>query len=143
MARHPQTVSNARQIAERYGVPAALLSKVLKVLAQQEIVRSIRGVKGGYLLALPAEEISLASVIEAIEGPVRFVQCAGDQDGEDSICELTAHCPVTRPIQKVHRRLTELLEDITLADLVFDAECATECVAVSVEGQAVETEPLT
>lgn len=140
MARRPGEIVNAREIAERFSVPAALLVKVLKMLANGELIRSNRGVKGGYALALPAQRITLASIISIIEGPAKFVQCATDPEPGESPCELAKSCPVTRPMRKVHERLTELLEQVTLAELAFDGGHTEYPVAVSVEGHAVSLE---
>lgn len=65
-----------RQIAELNAIPESYLSKVFTKLSKAGIVRSIPGVKGGYELARMAEDISFWDVIEAIEGPSYFFQCA-------------------------------------------------------------------
>lgn len=140
MARRHGEIVNAREIAKRFGLPAALLIKVLKMLAQGEFVRSIRGAKGGYTLALPADRITLASIIATIEGPAKFVQCATDPEPGESPCELAKSCPVTRPMRRVHDRLTELLNQVTLAELAFDSDAGDAPVLVSVEGHAVRME---
>ncbi|MFQ5424833.1 MAG: RrF2 family transcriptional regulator [Phycisphaerae bacterium] len=131
MAQSPDRVCNAREIAERFHVPPAVLTNVLKTLTQKELARSVRGAKGGYRLALPAERITLEAIIQAVEGPVRFVQCASDPATGEAPCDLTDVCPVTRPVQKVHARLTAFLNAVTLADIAHDP-CYGD-VSVSVE----------
>ena len=140
MAQRPGVICNAREIAERFHVPLALMIKVLKVLSQGELVRSIRGVKGGYTLAMPAERISLAAIIATIEGPVRFVQCAGSPEPHESACELLEVCPVTRTVRKVHEKLKGFLNQVTLADIAYDRDYGNGRVPVSVEGQEVRRE---
>lgn len=141
MARRDGEVLNARQIAERHHIPSALLVKVLKILAQGELVRSIRGARGGYSLALPAGRITLGSIIATVEGPVRFVQCATEPEAGESPCELMKNCPVSRPMRRVHEKLKALLSEVTLAEIAFDrnfiAPPAGAGVRVSVEGHAV------
>src|SRR5438876_450740 len=89
MAQTPQgTNCTAREIAERYHLPAALLVNVLKDLCHGELLQSTRGAKGGYTLRLPASQITLAAIISAIEGPIHFVQCSGDHAEGDANCEL-------------------------------------------------------
>ncbi len=141
MARRPGQMVNAREIARRFSVPPALLIKVLKVLAHGELIRSMRGVKGGYTLAMPADRITLGAIIETIEGPVRFVECASDSERGEATCEMVGSCPVTRPIRKIHKRLSEFLSNITLADIAYDRDYAEPGVAVSVEGNTVRMEP--
>jgi Rrf2 family protein len=65
-----------RQIAELHGITESYLSKVFARLRKAGVVRSVPGVKGGYELARPAEEVSLWDIIEALEGPSSFFQCA-------------------------------------------------------------------
>lgn len=140
MARRPGQVVNAREIARRFNMPQALLIKVLKVLVQGELIRSMRGVKGGYTLALPADRITLQSIIQTIEGPIRFVQCATDDEHAEGACDLVMSCPVSRPIRKVHDRLKEFLNQVTLADIAYDREYCEKNVEVSVEGNTVRLE---
>jgi Rrf2 family protein len=135
MAQRPEAVHNAREIAERYHMPAALLMNVLKDLCHGELVRSTRGVKGGYSLALPAEQITMIDIIRAADGPVRFVQCAHEEDTGPG-CELLPTCPVSRPVRKVHDKLTDFLNTVTLAQIANDREYGETCVHVSFEGAA-------
>lgn len=65
-----------RQIAELHGITESYLSKVFARLRKAGIVRSIPGVKGGYRLARPAEDISFWDIVEAVEGSSHFFQCA-------------------------------------------------------------------
>lgn len=132
LAQRPAEVCKSRQIAEKYRVPAALLTNVLKALAQKELIRSIRGAKGGYTLAMPAERITLDTIIHAIEGPVRFVQCASDSHKGESECELTDICPVTMPVQKVHAKLKAFLGAVTLADIAHDPSYGEHVVPIGV-----------
>lgn len=142
MAQRPGVICNAREIAERFHVPLALMIKVLKVLSQGELVRSIRGVKGGYTLALPAVRITLASIIETIDGPVKIVQCAGHREPGDAECDLLDVCPVTRTVRKVHEKLKGFLDQVTLADIAFDRDYGNGNVPVSVEGHVVRRESI-
>ena len=65
-----------KQIAELHGINDSYLSKIFAKLRKAGIVRSIPGVKGGYELAKPPEDVSFWDIIEAIEGPSYFFQCA-------------------------------------------------------------------
>jgi len=140
MAQRPGVICNAREIAERFHVPLALLIKVLKELSQGELVRSIRGVKGGYTLTMPAERITLGSIITTIEGPVNFVQCASSPERGESPCELLEVCPVTRTVRKVHEKLKGFLNQVTLADIAYDRDYGDRSVPVSIEGHVVRRE---
>jgi Rrf2 family protein len=133
-------VSTAREIVERYNVPSALLVNVLKALCQHEIVNSTRGTKGGYALAMPADEITLATIIRATEGPVRFVQCSGEAEHGHAPCELVCSCPVMMPVKKIHNRLVDFLNQVTLDQIAFDDEYGDYGVPLRVAGVALKTE---
>jgi Rrf2 family protein len=122
MAQHSTEISTAREIAAQFNMPPALLMNVLKTLNQRGLIRSIRGAKGGYLLAKPADQVSLSAIIAAVEGPVRFVQCASGRDAPENGCGLAPSCPVTKPVNKVHEKLNQFLQQVTLAQIAFDEE---------------------
>src|SRR5262249_21933791 len=83
---------------------------------QRGFVTSHRGVKGGYVLAQPADAIHLAELMEALEETVRVAACNGEHAPGDG-CALTAVCPVRGPIAVVHQRIVEVLRTVTLAQL--------------------------
>lgn len=127
LVMNPQRVANARAIAERYRVPAALLMNVLKTLAQRGIVKSVRGVKGGYVLAADPQQVTLYDVIVAVEGPVKLVQCVEPmQVGSPLSCDLLKTCPVSRPMRRVQERMLEFLGEITLSDIAADTCCCEQ-----------------
>src|SRR5690348_13325742 len=68
---------SAREVALRFGLSRAFVANILKELCQRGFVTSHRGVKGGYVLARPAEEVSLAELIDALEEPMRTAACTG------------------------------------------------------------------
>ena len=112
-------VASAREIADRFGAPTSLLMNVLKQLAGAGHVESIRGAHGGYRLARDAEEISLAEVITAVEGPIRLAECvaSGEKVADGETCRMLDRCPITDPVHRVHRRLSDFLKTVTLAEL--------------------------
>lgn len=122
LARCGQDPASSREIAEHYSVPPALLTKVLKLLAKNGFVRSLRGSKGGYRLAITPSRVSLSALISAIDGPVRLVECALEGTATDrpaSACRVEDKCPVRGAVLRVNRKLLELLEEVTLADVLL------------------------
>lgn len=115
-------IVSAREIAEEHDVPLLLLMNVLKRLGQVGLVRSVRGARGGYLLNVPARELTLATVLEAVEGPVRLVHCAPGPAASRRGCVRSATCSIRRPVQKIHRRLVEFMSNVTVAELAFDED---------------------
>ncbi len=115
---------SAREISDRCHIPLPLLMNVLKLLAQHRIVSSTRGARGGYKLIVPAEQISLACVIRVLEGPLKLMQCVGPQGEEvpvENRCERTGCCSIRSPLLRVHDRLKNFLEEITVASLADSA----------------------
>lgn len=121
LARGGQQVVSARDIAEQHHVPLPLLMNVLKKLNRAGYVNSVRGARGGYVLAVSPDEFSLADLIEAVEGPVHLVRCA-NPDSNGRRCEIRGTCPVRRSVVKVHSQLRKFLEGVSIAEMAFDEE---------------------
>src|SRR6186997_577859 len=88
--RGSQGASSAREIAEQYDIPIELLAKVLQRLVRRGLLESHQGTRGGYQLARAASQISVADVIQAIDGPVTVTACSSD----DQRCEQFSRCNV-------------------------------------------------
>src|SRR3954447_468894 len=101
----------AREIAARFGLSRAFVANILKELCQREFVTSHRGVKGGYVLQRPADDISLAGWLEALEDPWRLAPCSAPHAVGDG-CSHTDGCPMRGPIAVVHGRIHELLRSV-------------------------------
>ena len=114
LMRSPAGVS-ARGLAEAYALSKPFTANILKVLCQEGLVDSKRGAAGGYRLARPASEISLANVVNALYGPFQLMSCANSN--EDVACKIGDVCPVRSPLRVVHHRLLGVLNEVTLADL--------------------------
>ena len=125
---------SAREIAERFTFPTPALMNVLKSLCKADLVKSSRGASGGYTLAAEAQNVSLLDVVEAIEGPLRLARCVESNDAADQACDIECVCPIRDPIQRLHSRLQDFLEQVTLAELIRDND---EKTLVTVGMQAV------
>ncbi|NLE49202.1 MAG: SUF system Fe-S cluster assembly regulator [Sandaracinaceae bacterium] len=103
------------QLALGTGIPAPTVSKVLKTLTREGIVVSQRGKFGGYRLARPADAISIAELIVAIEGPISVTECAESADG--AACALHDDCGVRANWKKINRAVEAALEEISISDM--------------------------
>ena len=102
-----------RDIAERQQISLSYLEHLITPLVAGGIVRSIRGVRGGVLLARPPEEIKLSEVIQLLEGSVAPVECINNP----GICSRSAFC-VTRDVWgELEKAMSRVLESTTLQDL--------------------------
>jgi Rrf2 family protein len=120
LAQRSETAS-AREMAAKYDLPPSMIANVLKALTGAGLLVSTRGAQGGYELARPAGRISLAEIVEALEGPFSLVDCVG---GEVS-CRYSEVCPTHDPIRVVHQRFQDFMATLTLADIVGDARIGT------------------
>ncbi len=112
--------ASAKQIAQAFGLPLALLMNILKELVQAKMLSSTRGAHGGYELAGEPGRITLLEVVTAMEGPVRLAQCADGLPIVGQGCTLSEDCPIQGPIRALHRRLNGFLAEVTLRDLWED-----------------------
>ena len=118
-----EQVQNARELAARAELPLPVVSKILKTLTREGFLLSQRGIKGGYALARRPEEITVASVIDALEGPIALTDCGTELHGA---CERESRCAVRQPWQRINREVRRALEQVRLSDLVQGSEpCAT------------------
>jgi len=107
--------ANAREIADTYGVPLPLLSKILQKLARAGFLRSEHGTNGGYRLARDPRLISALDVIRTIDGPIILTACFTEHGGHE--CHHTEKCIVREPLRKVHEGILRLLDGITISDM--------------------------
>lgn len=119
LAREGGRTVSAREIAACHGVSLPLLMNVMKSMHQCGVLRSVRGSRGGYTLARDAHEISLADLIQSVEGRVRLVRCAGASEAGEP-CDLQHTCPVRRPLLRVHESFEKFLTALTIAGIAFD-----------------------
>ena len=108
LARSPGTLT-AHELAARSRVPLPTVSKLAKELSKAGLVISHRGRNGGYGLARPAALISVAEIVEALEGPIALTECAkpdkGDCDIEDPCVARASWDPVSRAVEAALRNL--------------------------------------
>jgi Rrf2 family protein len=111
----------ARVIADRFGLKKAFTANVLKELCRCKLVRSQRGIHGGYVLARPAAEIQLAELLDLLGEPFYLADCnrttAGACSAGEAFCNLEASCPVRGAIAEVDRRIRDVLRMVSLADV--------------------------
>ncbi len=114
MASHPMAeVHTAKRVAQQSHIPLPMASKILKALAKRGLLVSQRGVKGGYRLAAAAERISLADVIQALEGPIGITECSFNPGG----CEQEGCCPVQSNWQRISLAMRDALGRIPLSEM--------------------------
>ncbi|PJK31677.1 SUF system Fe-S cluster assembly regulator [Minwuia thermotolerans] len=114
MGQSTGRVFAATQIADGTGVPQPTVSKLLKELARGGLLVSIRGAQGGYRLDRTPDEITVAEIVQALEGPIALTACV---DGADDSCHVESFCGMRGNWNKVNNAIRTALESVTLADM--------------------------
>ncbi len=104
--------TSATELAEETGLPLPTVQKLVSMLSKAGLLRSLRGAGGGLQLARPAAAITVADIIEAVEGPIALTQCIEGHDcAVDHSCTLKPHWPL------INNALRGALADIRLTEL--------------------------
>ena len=107
---------SAKRIAEEFHIPPERLAKILQRLAKKKLIESHNGPKGGYVLTRTPEQITVGQVVRALEGPLRIVSCMVENDD----CPQFSRCNLRRPVQKIQTSISDLLDTMTLSELVAE-----------------------
>lgn len=114
VAGAPDRVS-AQGLSASTGIPVPTVSKILNALGRGELLVSHRGLKGGFALARDVADITVADIVEAIDGPIALTHCT---EPEDNTCSYTEICFMRPKWQVINGAVRSALEDVTLASLI-------------------------
>ena len=112
--RGEATRLSSAELAQETGVPLPTAQKLMGNLASAGLLTSVRGAGGGFALSRPVSEISLADIVEAVEGPIALTMCA---DGTNHDCILDAHCRVRPHMGVVGNAVRGALGAVSLQEL--------------------------
>ncbi|MBV8972460.1 MAG: SUF system Fe-S cluster assembly regulator [Sphingomonadaceae bacterium] len=113
---------SAGAVAARTGIPVPTVAKVMGLLKRGGLLASSRGVAGGFRLARAAAAISVADIIEAVEGPIALTNCQHGPDHEPvSACALEGSCAVRPHWRPINLAVRTALAAVTLGDLAAPA----------------------
>ncbi len=121
LAQKPGAPStSAREIAELYDIPIELLAKVLQRLVRTGLLVSTQGTRGGYTLSRPSVAISVADVIQAIDGPFTVTACSTEKNS----CEQYSKCNIRDPLWQIRERIAVTLDTVSIAEIATESEHA-------------------
>ena len=109
-----------KSIAKRQGIPENYLEQLMVVLKKSDIVKSIRGSKGGYILNKSPEHISVGDLLRVLEGSINLVDCNDEVNGKKCGEADCSKCDVKNVWALISQRLSEAADSITLKDLIID-----------------------
>src|SRR6059036_1662309 len=118
---YKQSVLRIQSISQQQNIPKRFLEQILNDLKSAGVVESKRGVAGGYRLARPPEQISLAVVVRHIEGALAPVSCVSERFYEKCSCPDEARCALRSVMKEVREATVAIMERVTVAEL-----CARE-----------------
>jgi Rrf2 family protein len=117
LAMRPDTASaSAREIAEQYDIPVELMAKVLQRLVRRGLLASHQGTRGGYRLGRAPVAISVADVIQAIDGPLTVTACSTDAEN----CDQYGKCSIRDPLWRIKDRILAALATCSLQEVATD-----------------------
>ena len=117
LAIRPDAASiSAREIAEQYDIPIELMAKVLQRLARRGLLTSHQGTRGGYRLARSSGVISVADIIQAIDGPLTVTACSTEAEN----CDQYNKCSVRDPLWRIKDRILSALATCSLQEISAD-----------------------
>ena len=109
-------------IAERQDISVKYLEQLMAVLRSAGLIRSVRGSKGGYMLSKSASQVKLSDILHCLEGAVMTVECVEDSQS----CARAAECAARQVWMRVQQAIEEVLQSITLQDVVNMARDAKQ-----------------
>lgn len=115
---------DAETIAREEAIPLRFLLKIFRSLIKAKLVEAVRGAKGGYRLARPPDKITLLDVIQAVEGPIEINRCLVDP--EYCSKKWANFCPVHETLSTVQKVVNELLDSVSLAELLHKSRRDTQ-----------------
>jgi Rrf2 family transcriptional regulator, nitric oxide-sensitive transcriptional repressor len=115
LAAEPDRHMNTEELAREIGVPRNHLQKLVQALAEAGLVRTLRGARGGVLLAMPASEIRLGTVVRWLERDQALVECFRPDGGT---CCMTATCRLRGVLARARETFLRELDSTTLADCI-------------------------
>ena len=108
---------SAHQLSDHTGIPLPTVAKLMKSLNKAGLVASSRGATGGYALGRTPQLITVADVIQAVEGPIALTACA---DTSDEPCDMQRSCVVQGKWNRVNQAVRAALTEVTLAEMISD-----------------------
>lgn len=120
-AREPEVKLSAARVAELTAIPAPTVAKLMGTLARGGLLTASRGVSGGFTLSRAPAAISVAEVVEAVDGPIALTSCVS---GDVHDCAMEGHCAIRGHWGPINQAVRGALAAVTLADLVQPAAAA-------------------
>ncbi len=104
----------AKEVSAKAQIPLPTVSKLLKLLVKNDLLLSVQGVRGGYRLAKPAEDLNIIDVVQAVDGPISLMNCSGK---DHHACAPDTICPTKANYQRINDAVTLALSSVKISDI--------------------------
>lgn len=116
MADKPtQTLTSAREVCDELKTPFDTTAKVMQIMNNNDILKSVQGIKGGYTLSIELEKITYSELVRIIEGKKDIGRACTSAKGT---CELFGQCNIITPVKILNKKLNLYLDNLTLKELL-------------------------
>lgn len=109
------------EVAKRQDISISYLEQLMTKLKKANLVESVRGASGGYVLTRKPEEISVGDVLRALEGDLSPVECATEEESCEHSCGATGHCTTRLVWKKINDSVNDTINNIFISELVNDS----------------------
>ena len=113
---------SAREICDAFETPFDTTAKVMQVMNNHDILKSVKGIKGGYSLNKNLSDITYMELVQMIEGRFDIGRVCSNHKGT---CDLIGKCNISTPVENLNKKLNSFLENLTLAELLQGTEFNT------------------
>jgi Rrf2 family protein len=110
-----QTLTSAREVCDELKTPFDTTAKVMQIMNNKEILKSVQGIKGGYTLNISLDKITYSELVHIIEGKEDIGRACTNNKGT---CELIAQCNIITPVEILNKKLNHYLDNLTLQELL-------------------------
>jgi Rrf2 family protein len=119
--RYNKGALSISDIAKAEGISTSYLEQLLNRLRREELIKSLRGSRGGYVLSRPPQEITVGDIVRVLEGDTSPVYCVTSRKGASGFCSRSRICVTKGVWKKLARAIDETLDSVNLKDLVSQA----------------------
>ena len=106
-----------KEISKKEGISGVYLEQLLNKLRREDLVRSVRGPTGGYMLSRKPDNITVGDIVKSLEGSIAPVDCVSGHEGWRTVCNKDKNCVAKIVWTKLAKAIDDCLESVTLADL--------------------------
>lgn len=115
LADRESSLVSAKEISDNLELSFEFLAKTLQKLMKQGLITSTKGIKGGYLLSRPSEEISLSEIIEALDSKIYIAECMDENHSDE--CSRHENCSIKKPLLLLQNKVANIFENTHLSEL--------------------------